>query len=263
MLSIANNTSALQHLSSFNRTQDQLKSSLQKLSSGLQIDPAADDPSGLAVSDGSIIQKNRQQNVAVNGATAQLAVGTLNSDLEILTRIKSLAAQASSNTIDASARENFQAEFNGLANQIDNNSNTQFNGQKLFDGSFSTQLQVSPNSGDTLSLALGNVSSTALGLSAVDISTSDNAGKALDSIDAAIGNVADQLANAASFRKGLNKLGASLNVAASSGIPDVGTASSDANVQNQDVVVKKIEPTKLYQSIQNQQNLAALISLSA
>lgn len=114
--------------------------SLEKLSSGMRINRAADDAAGLAIS-----EKMRSQIRGLEQATRnaqdgisliQTAEGALNETHSILQRMRELAVQAANDTYTSEDRQNIQAEIDQLTAEIDRiSSSTQFNGKNLLDGS--------------------------------------------------------------------------------------------------------------------------------
>ncbi len=150
--------------------------SVQKLSSGLRINSAADDSAGLAIS-----EKMRAQIRGLSQATRnsqdgisllQTAEGALSQTHTILQRMHELAVQSSSDTNASIDRNDIQAEVNQLAMEITDIANqTQFNGKKLFNGALTAAgsgallLQTGANAGDTLSLGIGAMDAATLGVS--------------------------------------------------------------------------------------------------
>ena len=139
-LSIANNLLANQAQLNLNRNQSSLQTSVNRLSSGLRINTAADDPSGLAIATNlqSQVEGFQQavQNVQNANNAATVAEGALQTTTDILQRIRSLAVEASSDITSASDKQNLQVEVNQLLLEVNRISqNTNFNGQALLDGS--------------------------------------------------------------------------------------------------------------------------------
>jgi flagellin len=139
-ISLVNNLLANQVALNLNNNQDALQSSVTKLSSGLRINTAADDPSGLAIAETLQAQVNgfdqAVSNVqdATNAAT--VADGALQTTTDILQRIRSLAVEASSDTNTVNDKQNLQTEVTQLLQEVNNISeNTNFNGSSLLDGS--------------------------------------------------------------------------------------------------------------------------------
>jgi flagellin len=139
-LSIANNLLANSVQLHLDYNQAQLQNTVTQLSTGLRINTAADDPSGLAISTNLQTQTDgfnqAVQNVQGANNAAQVALGALTSETDILQRIRSLAVEAASDINSNSDRQNLQVEVTQLLLEVNRISqNTNFNGQALLDGS--------------------------------------------------------------------------------------------------------------------------------
>jgi len=139
-LSIANNLLANNVSLNLNRNQEALKQSVTRLSSGLRINTAADDPSGLAIAEKLQAQVNgfnqAVKNVQDANNAAAVAEGALQTTTDILQRIRSLAVEASSDITSPTDKVNLQAEVTQLLLEVNRVSqNTTFNGSSLLDGS--------------------------------------------------------------------------------------------------------------------------------
>ena len=139
-LSIANNLLANQASLNLNRNQALLGNTVNQLSSGLRINTAADDPSGLAIAETLQSQVNGFQQAVKNvqdaNNAATVAEGALQTTTDILQRIRSLAVQASSDITSTADKANLQVEVQQLLLEVNRISqNTNFNGQQLLDGS--------------------------------------------------------------------------------------------------------------------------------
>jgi flagellin len=139
-LSIANNLLANQASLNLNNSQAQLSTAVNRLSSGLRINTAADDPSGLAISESLQSQVNGfdqgAQNVQDATNAAQIADGALATTTDILQRIRTLAVEGSSDLTSTDDRSNLQAEVQQLLLEVNRISqDTNYNGQNLLDGS--------------------------------------------------------------------------------------------------------------------------------
>ncbi len=149
-LSIANNLLANQVQLNLDYNQKQLSNVTNQLSSGLRINSAADDPSGNAIAANLQTQvdgfNQGSQNVQTANNAAQVALGALTSETDILQRIRSLAVEAASDINSSSDRANLQAEVSQLLLEVNRISqNTNFNGASLLDGShagFQAQTQA-------------------------------------------------------------------------------------------------------------------------
>jgi flagellin len=139
-LSIANNLLANSVQLNLDNNQKQLQNVVTQLSSGLRINTAADDPSGLAISTNLQTQvdgfNQAVQNVQDANNAAQVALGALTSQTDILQRIRSLSVEAASDINSQNDRSNLQTEVTQLLLEVNRISqNTNFNGQPLLDGS--------------------------------------------------------------------------------------------------------------------------------
>jgi len=125
------------------RTQANLQTAVQRLSSGLRINSAADDPSGLAISETlqSKVNGLDQGSQSIQDANNALNVadGALSSIEAILQRMRALVVEANSDILSPADQANIQTELNSLSNQINVVAeNTTFNGKQLLDGSLSS-----------------------------------------------------------------------------------------------------------------------------
>ncbi|HNX76799.1 MAG TPA: flagellin [Candidatus Rifleibacterium sp.] len=162
-LRINQNVLALNTYSAVSQTASRLEKSIQKLSSGMRINSAADDAAGLAIS-----EKMRRQIKGLNRAVLnaqdgismiQTAEGALNESTSILQRMRELAIQSSNDTLTSNDRLEIQKEVNQLKDDLNRISrNTEFNTKKLLDGS-QTAL-ISSSSGVIKGLVNGDVQSS-------------------------------------------------------------------------------------------------------
>ncbi len=148
------NVSAMIAHNALQKNDKLLSESLERLSSGLKIANAKDNPSGLAMSRrmNSQIEGLGVANSSSNDAISivQVADGTLSEIHEVLQRMNQLAVQASNGTLMESDREIIQEEVTLLKEEIERMANTtQFNGQNILDGSFDLKGYVTDNDGKT------------------------------------------------------------------------------------------------------------------
>jgi len=143
--------------------------SMEKLSSGLRINRAGDDAAGLAISEKmrgqirGLDQASRNSQDAIS--MIQTAEGGLNETHSILQRMRELSVQSANDTNVKVDRGAIQDEMNQLTSEIDRiANNTEFNTQKLLDGSFSGKFQIGANSGQNMDLSVGKMDSSSLGL---------------------------------------------------------------------------------------------------
>jgi len=159
MASVINtNVASLNSQRNLSTSQASLNTSIQRLSSGLRINSAKDDAAGLAISDRmnsqikGMTQATRNANDGVS--MAQTAEGALSSSGDILQRVRELAVQSSNSSNSASDRKALQTEVTQLTSELNRIANTtEFNGQKLMDGSMGTaNFQVGANAGQLISM---------------------------------------------------------------------------------------------------------------
>ena len=170
---INTNVASLNTQRALNSSQSALQTSLQRLSSGLRINSAKDDAAGLAISE-RFTSQIRGLNQAVRNANdgislAQTAEGALASLGSSLQRVRELSVQAANDTNSASDRQALDNEIQQLIAEVDRVANTtEFNGQRILDGSLSDLFfQVGANQGQTI--AVNGVDSRANQLGAAEI----------------------------------------------------------------------------------------------
>ncbi len=218
---INTNISSLTAQRNSNRTQTDLSTAIQRLSSGLRINSAKDDAAGLAISDRMTAQIRGLNQAARNAndgiSLSQVAEGALGSVTGNLQRMRELAVQAANATNSASDRVALQQEVAQLRTEIDRvATQTQFNGLNLLDGSFQAQqFQVGANAGQTITVdSIASARASVLGvyqgfnLTNQSIGTASNAAAALTvavggGATIALGSVAvDAKAQAAAINSG-------------------------------------------------------------
>jgi flagellin len=166
---INTNVQSLNAQRNLNVSQNSLASSLQRLSSGLRINSAKDDAAGLAISERftaqirGLDQARRNANDGIS--LSQTAEGALQSAGDILQRVRELAVQSANATNSAGDRQALNQEVSQLTAELDRIAvSTEFNGQKLLDGSFtSAQFQVGANANQTITATSSNFRTTAYG----------------------------------------------------------------------------------------------------
>lgn len=170
MASVINtNVASLNSQRNLSTSQASLNTSIQRLSSGLRINSAKDDAAGLAISDRmnsqikGMTQATRNANDGVS--MAQTAEGALSSSGDILQRIRELAVQSSNSSNSASDRKALQTEVTQLTSELNRIANTtEFNGQKLMDGTMGTaNFQVGANAGQLISMGGANFTTSTYG----------------------------------------------------------------------------------------------------
>ncbi|MCB9690974.1 MAG: flagellin FliC [Alphaproteobacteria bacterium] len=195
-LTVNTNTTALSSMTSLNRTNRSFQSTLGRISSGSRVNKAADDAAGLAVAENlraenrsvQAAKRNTQDGISViqtaEGATAEVA--------DILKRMRELAVQSSSETLEDTERAYIQDEYTQLADETDRIANvTSFNGLNLTDNSNPTldvQVGVNNSPDDRITINFGDLTTATLGVDtgSLDLGSSTGAQSAITAIDSAI-----------------------------------------------------------------------------
>ena len=163
---VKNNMSALSTLNTLNRNTKALSKSLQKVSSGMKINSAADDASGYAISERMRVQirslDQANSNAQNGGSMMKVAEGAVSSTVEILKTLKEKAVNAANDTNTDADRQTIQKELDQSIDQINDNANVTFNGQYLVDGSKNSKTTVTCTALTNQSLAEDTASDTAL-----------------------------------------------------------------------------------------------------
>lgn len=170
---INTNVASINAQRNLNRSQNDLSTSLQRLSSGLRINSAKDDAAGLAISDRMTSQIRGSTQASRNAndgiSLAQTAEGALGESTSILQRVRELAIQSANSTNSSSDRLSLQAEVNQLVSELDRISQaTTFNGLKLLDGSFQAQsFHIGADANQSVNVTIGEATSANLGIEKV------------------------------------------------------------------------------------------------
>ena len=205
---IFNNTASVNAQNLLGQNNNRLSNSVERISSGLRINKAADDAAGLAISEGlrsdirTLRQAVRNSNDGVS--LINIAEGALNEQGGMLIRLRELASQAATGTTGSTERATIQLEFNALRNEIDRITHTTvFNDQKLIDGSLASsvssanqifiQVGMDNNANSRINLNeqldLKAITVSALNIDSLSVTGSSGALDALEAINTAIGSV--------------------------------------------------------------------------
>ncbi|GAA1917214.1 flagellin Hag [Microbacterium aoyamense] len=239
-LQIATNVGALNAYRNLSANQSDVSKSLEKLSSGLRINRAADDAAGLAISEGlrsqvnglNVATRNAQDGISV----IQTAEGSLTEVHSILQRVRDLAVQAGNDSNNADSRAAISTEIEALGEELTRvAASTNFNGIKLLDGSnASLTFQVGAGSTaaeDQIAVTLTDFSGLGATIGALDVSDAANALTSIAAVDAEIVSVstarADLGAQQNRFESTINSLQVSAEnlAAAKSRIADTDMAA--------------------------------------
>jgi flagellin len=228
---------------------------LSKMSSGTRITKAADDAAGLAISEKlkanirSLKQADRNANDGIS--MVQTAEGGLNEVSSILTRMRELAVQTSSDTVGDAERSMTNMEYQNLKLELDRISQvTEFNGKKLLNGdSGQLDFQIGANNDSfqdriTYDSSMVNSRLDGLGVTELDVSTKQGSQESLSAIDSAIEKVSGNRAYLGAIQNRLVSTSNNLQVttenmsAANSRIRDVDYAEASATKAKNDILAQ-------------------------
>jgi len=163
---VKNNMSAINTLNTLNKNTNALKKSLEKVSSGMKINSAADDASGYAISERMRVQirslDQANQNAQNGGSMMKVAEGAVSSTVEILKTLKEKAVSAANDTNTDADRATIQKELDQSIDQINDNANVTFNGQYLVDGSHNKKTNQTTTAMTNQSLSTATAKTTVL-----------------------------------------------------------------------------------------------------
>ncbi len=209
-MSVNTNLSAINAYNNLNSTSNQMNSTVAELSSGLQIQTAAQDASGYVISQGLNVESLGLGQAIQNGqngvSVLQIAEGAMNQQVSILQRMNQLATQAAnSGAMSSSSYTAVQAEFSQLQSQLDQiASSTSFGTTPLLGGTYSGTFQIGAyaNSSDQITVTIAGTSTGAMTLSAasVSIGTATAATSAMGAVQAAITYVSSAEAQVAAVQ---------------------------------------------------------------
>jgi len=254
-LVVNTNLSALDAYNNVNQTDNAMTKAISELSSGLQIQTAADNPAGYVIAQGLESQSNGYQQAisnAQNGVSLiQTASGALNQIASILQTMDQLALNSANGaTNDPQSLAANQQEFAALQNQIDQIANTtSFGTTNLLDGTFSNQvLQVGAfdNSNQQITLSISAATTGALGIASTSASVGSvsAAQTAVTLVQAAINKVASIEASVGATQNQLQAVVANLTVgqqnltAAYSGLVDVNFAQETTTFTTDQILMQ-------------------------
>jgi flagellin len=228
-MQINTNISALNSYRNLSNTQNDLSKSLEKLSSGLRINRAADDAAGLAISEGlrsqvgglKVAARNAQDGISV----IQTAEGALTEVHSILQRVRDLAVQAGNDSNNADSRAHIKTESDALGAELTRiATSTKFNGISLLTGatsgsgagSLSFQVGAEGGADNQIVVSLTGADTTAVGtaVAALTYDTAANAALSITAIDTQIKNISTARAGLGAVQNRFESTINSLNVSA-------------------------------------------------
>jgi flagellin len=217
-------------------TQMQLSKSMQKLSSGLRINSAADDAAGLAISEKMRSQINgtdQAQRNAMDGISlVQTAEGAYNEMHSILQRVRELAVQAQNGTLSTADTGAIDQEVGQLTAELTRIAgNTQFNGLAVLNGSFTLQVGADSGAGNQIGFSLASISFASIGSAA-------SAG-ALSAIDVAITSVSSARSTLGAVQNRLEHAVSNL------GVYQENISAAESRIRDVDIAAETVNFTKL------------------
>ena len=260
---IFNNIASLNAQRILGINNDRLALSVERISSGIRVNRAADDAAGLGISEAlrsdirALRQAVRNSNDGI--ALINVAEGALNEQSSILIRLRELASQAATGTVGSTERATIQLEFTALSNEIDRiSATTQFNGQGLVDGSLASTvtsanqvlIQVGIDSGVNSRINLNEqinltaVTSSSLGIDSISVTGAAEALTTLDTINTAISKVTQARGQVGAVQNRLTRSVGNLSVsienlqAAESSIRDADIAKEIADLTRNQILVQ-------------------------
>ena len=263
-----------------------LEKDMAKLSSGMRINRAGDDASGLAVSEkmrSQIRGLNQASQNASNGISfIQTTEGYLQETTDIMQRIRELAVQSSNGIYSAEDRMQIQVEISALVSEVDRIASTaQFNGMNMLTGRFaqptgenvvtaSMWFHIGANMDQRTQVYIGTMSAMALGLrnvgdeSIMSLSAPDDANRAIGTLDEALKKINKQRADLGAYQNRLEMTIKGLDVGAEN------LQASESRIRDTDMAAEMVEFTKdqvlsqagtamLAQANQSSQNVLSLL----
>ena len=242
---------------------NRLALSVERISSGIRINRAADDAAGLAISEGlrSDIRALRQavRNASDGISLMNVTEGALNEQSGILIRLRELASQAATGTVGSTERATIQLEFTALRAELDRiTATTEFNGTKLINGTLASsvsttshtliQIGIDSSANSRIDLNtqvnLDSIDSTQLEIHNLSVTSSSEALTALDKINDAIASITASRGKVGAVHNRLSRSIANLSVsvenltAAESSIRDADIASEVADLTRNQILVQ-------------------------
>ncbi|MET4653985.1 flagellin [Exiguobacterium sp. PvP048] len=285
---ISNNVQALKAYRNLSANQMNVKTTMDKLSSGQKINRGADDAAGLAISEK---MRNRlkaldkaEQNVLDGISMVQTVEGGLSETHNLLQRMRELAVQAGNGTLATEDRTAIQEEINQLTNEVSRIAETtQFNGKKLLTGGFSTEdnavfIQTNAGANEGISLTIDDMRARNIGISttvkpnadaraldypsvnttpeyALSVMTSSDADEAISRYTQAIDTISQQRAKLGAIQNRFEATSSVLSVSKEN------LTASESRIRDTDMAREMMEYAKY--NILNQSGMAMIAQANA
>jgi len=251
-------------------TQLEMSKSIEKLSSGMRINRAGDDASGLAVSEkmrGQIRGLDQAGRNIENGVSfIQATEGYLQETQDILHRLRELSVQSANGIYTDEDRMQIQVEVSQLVDEVNRiASHAQFNGMNILTGAFAhdstsnrvMQFQVGANMDQSKQVFIGTMTAMALGLqsaqgdkSSITIATPDDANKAIGTLDSALKMVSKQRADLGAYQNRFEMAAQGVAIASEN------MQAAESRIRDTDMASEMVKYTR--DSILNQAGVAML-----
>ena len=253
---INHNMSALYANRQLGQVNDKLETNIEKLSSGMRINRAGDDASGLAVSEklrSQIRGLNQAERNIQNGVSfIQTTEGYLQETQDILHRLRELSVQSANGIYSDEDRMQIQVEVSQLVDEINRiASHAQFNGMNMLTGSFAQeservmQFQVGANMDQNERVYIGTMTAQALGLQgtqgdteSISISTPESANMAIGQLDSALKQVSRQRADLGAYQNRFEMASEGVAIAAEN------LTAAESRIRDVDMAAEMVQYTK-------------------
>ena len=250
-----------------------LGTAMERLSTGKRINSAKDDAAGLAIAT-TMTAQVRGMNQGIRNANdgismAQTAEGALGEITNMLQRIRELAVQAASETYSGADRANLQTEITALTDQMTNVlASTEFNGNKLFDGTAGTtgsvQIQTGANASDTVTMTFSDLTPVSAATYDVTGANGANATTTMATVDTQLGVISGARAGLGAAQ---NQLESAINTmtTGSTNLSDARSRIEDTDYSAETTALAKSQilsqasSAMLAQANQSQQNVLSLL----
>lgn len=239
-MQISTNINALNAIKGIYAANAVIAQSSERISTGLKINHASDDPAGLGVANRLKTQVGSftkvLDNLSQGTAVTQIVDDSLSQISDLLGYIRVAAVASESSSLSTSDRTAYQDEIDAYVSEIDSiSSNAVWNSTSLMATSSSMSIQSGINSGDTTSLVFDKITASELGVSSLSVTSASDASTAVDSVDTAIDAVTTYQAY----------------IGAKSNVLDVQTSLANSNITNYSVAYGHIMNADMAQETSN------------
>jgi len=239
-MQISTNLNALNAIKGIHAANAVISQASERISTGLKINHASDDPAGLGVANRLKTQVGSftkvLDNLGQGTAVTQIVDDSLSQISDLLGYVRVAAVASESSSLSTTDRTAYQDAIDAYISEIDSISgNAVWNGTSLMNTASTMSIQSGINSGDTTSLTFDKITASELGVSSLSVSSADNASTAVTAIDTAIAAVSTYQAY----------IGAKANVL------DVQTSLANSNITNYSVAYGRIMNADMAQETSN------------